>query len=254
MLALEIPGSQERIFFFFLFLRAVISLSFPPVSFSYLCVSLAGERAIDFFLLSDFLLHFLSWCLYCLFPHFHSVFVYLVLGLGRAGLGHLGNGSAPKISVAWFFWGVGGFERSSQIWHRQDRCYKGTNALVESSPISPQIIILAPIFGSIFSFQTHMFFSFRLPPPSTFEEGVLPRRHHIGNSLKSFPSFWLLHQKKNEIVGRTTTPVQRQPHSNSLTTVSRHSLQQATSLLCDRVGFFPALVSVSIATSTGMPG
>lgn len=84
-----------------MFLRAVISLSCVFTSVFYL----AGERAFDF---SDFLLHFL-----CLFfvPLLSIVsFVYLVLGfLGLVGLGHLshlGNGSAPKILVAWFGRGV----------------------------------------------------------------------------------------------------------------------------------------------------
>lgn len=179
--------------------------------------------------------------------------MYLVLGLGWAGLGHLGNGSAPKISVAWFFGRRGGGGLREAVKHGIDRTdvTRGPTLLLSHLESVPRLSFWHQFLDPFSPFKLACFY---LPPPSIFEEGVLPRRHHIKNSFSSFLTFWLLHQKKNKIVGRTITPVQRQPHSNSLTTVPRHSLQQATSLLCDRVGFFPALVSVSIATSTGMPG
>lgn len=94
------------------------SLSFFSLCFLFhICVSLAGERAFDFFS-SDFPPIAFFCCVLCLY--FHSVFCVFGLGLGQAGsdhLSHLGNGSAPKISVAWgfFLFRVGGFWKQSNM-------------------------------------------------------------------------------------------------------------------------------------------
>lgn len=92
-------------------------------------------------------------------------------------------------------------------------------------------------------FGTKFWIQFLLSSLSVYHDGreYCPDGTISTIPFHTFPLSGLYNKRRTKIVGRTTTPVQRQPHSNSLTTVSRHSLQQATILLCDRAGFFSAL-------------